>query len=273
MTVGIPQASAPWMLLEGDALWCTRALPGGVFDLIYADPPFFTGRAQRVPGGAAFADGCAGGLERYLLWLEPRLLEMHRLLAPTGSLFVHLDWHAAHAVKLLLDRICGPRLFVNEIIWSYRTGGTGRRRLACKHDTILFYARGPASKFHPLRERSDLSHRYGFANAGVRTDEHGPFRMALMRDVWEIPALRGNMPERVAYPTQKPLALLRRIVNLVTDPGDLVGDFFCGSGTTLVAAASQNRRAIGADIARDALRVAAARLMDLHPAVQPGAAR
>jgi DNA modification methylase len=189
-----------------------------------------------------------------------RLAEMHRLLKPTGSLFVHLDWHAVHYVKLALDQLFGPRLFINEIIWAYRTGGTARRHLARKHDTILFYARTPHYKFHPLRERSALAHRYGFANAGVRIDAQGPYRMTRMRDVWEIPALRGNMPERVAFPTQKPLALLERLVALVTEPGDTVGDLFCGSGTALVAALRGGRRALGADLSREALRLAAERL-------------
>lgn len=259
-TGATPQAGAPWLLLAGDALATARALRPGVFDLLYLDPPFFTGRRRAVAGGASFADDRCAGPEGYLDWLRPRLVAQRELLAPTGSLFVHLDWHAVHAVKLELDRIFGPRGFVNEIIWSYRTGGTSRRHLARKHDTILFYARTPAYKFHSLRERSRLAHAYGFANAGVLADEQGPYRLALMRDVWEIPALRGNMPERVAFPTQKPLALLARIVALVTDPGDLVGDLCCGSGTALVAAITAGRRAIGGDRSSGALRLAARRL-------------
>lgn len=258
-------AASHWMLLRGDALSCARAFPSESFDLLYADPPFFTGRSHRVLEGGSFPDRRAGGMEGYLAWLEPRMVEMRRLLAPSGSLFVHLDWHASHAVKLLLDRIFGPRRFVNEIVWAYRTGGTSGRRLARKHDTIFFYSRSAEYKFHPLRERSDLRHDYGFANANVQRDERGPFRMTLMRDVWEIPALRGNMPERVAYPTQKPLALLRRIVRLASDPGDLIGDFFCGSGTTVAAALLERRKGVGADVEPGALRIATARLHAIEP--------
>ncbi|MFH1144968.1 MAG: site-specific DNA-methyltransferase [Candidatus Eisenbacteria bacterium] len=258
--------AVPWLLLEGDAQWCARALPDAHFDLIYTDPPFCTGRSRRAADGTAFEDRWSGGPDAYIAWLEPRLAEMRRLLAPSGSLFVHLDWHVCHAVKLLLDRLFGPRLFINEIIWSYRTGGSGRRRLACKHDTIFFYARSRDYKFHSLCERSDLSHAYGFANANVLRDERGPYRMARLRDVWEIPALRGNMPERIIFPTQKPLALMKRIVNLATDPQDLIGDFFCGSGTTLVAAVTQGRRAVGGDVSRAALHVTAARLKALDDA-------
>jgi DNA modification methylase len=249
-----------WLLLEGDALWCARAVPDGSLDLIYADPPFGTGRRRDQAGGAGFADRAADDPDGYLDWLRPRLAEMRDRLAPTGSLFVHLDWRAVHAVKLELDRLFGRERFVNEIIWSYRTGGVARDRLARKHDTILFYARGPRHKFHALRERSALAHRYGFANAGVRVDADGPYRLTRLRDVWEIPALRGNQPERVPFPTQKPLALLRRIVALATDPGDRVADFFCGSGTTLVAAVESGRWALGADTSRAALRIAARRL-------------
>ncbi len=255
-----------WLLLEGDALDCARALRRGSFDLLYADPPFFTGRPHGDPAHPAFDDRWAGDPEKYVAWLQPRLAAMRELLAPSGSLFLHLDWHAVHRIKVELDRLFGAERFVNEIIWSYRTGGVAPRHLARKHDTILFYARGPQHKFHALRERSNLAHRYGFANAAVRSDAQGPYRMTLLRDVWEIPALRGNGPERVDFPTQKPLELLRRIVALVTDPGDLVGDLFCGSGTTLVAAVESGRRAIGGDVSRTALALAARRLQLIRTA-------
>ncbi len=253
-------AARSCVLLAGDVLKTTACLRDGSLELIYADPPFFSGRNRRT-----FADHWRGDLDLYLDWLMPRMRAMKRLLAPTGSLFLHLDWHAVHAAKVAMDELFGRERFLNEIIWSYRTGGTGGRWLARKHDTLLFYARGPEYKFHRLKERSDLSHRYGFANAGVTVDERGPYRMTFMRDVWEIPALRGNSPERVPFVTQKPLALLRRIISLVTDPGDRVGDFLCGSGTTLVAATQMGRRAVGADISPDALSWTARRLQQLSP--------
>jgi site-specific DNA-methyltransferase (adenine-specific) len=262
----------PWLLLQGDALDVAHSLRPGSIDLVYADPPFFTrrsigeprspGRARAEVAGTGFDDRWPKGREDYVRWLAERVGALRDSLKPSGSLFLHLDWHAVHAVKVALDRVFGSKLFVNEIIWSYRTGGAGGRRLARKHDTILFYARSSRYKFHPMRERSDLAHRYGFSNADVRIDARGPYRLALMRDVWEIPALRGNSPERVAFPTQKPLALLHRILALATDPGDLVVDPFCGSGTTVVAAASMNRRAIGGDIAPAALDLTRRRLVD-----------
>ena len=267
-------ASRRWLLLRGDALATARSLRPESIDLVYADPPFFTGRPrQAAPSarganttgpGTGFDDRWPGGRDQYIPWLLERVAAMRDALKPTGSLFLHLDWHAVHPVKVALDGLFGPELFLNEIIWSYRTGGAGQRRLARKHDTILFYARTRRYKFHALRERSNLAHRYGFANAGVQTDEQGPYRLALLRDVWEIPALRGNSPERVAFPTQKPLALLRRIVALTTDPGDLVADLLCGSGTTVVAAIALDRRAVGADISPAALALTRRRL------AQPG---
>lgn len=257
------------LLLQGDALDAARALRTASFDLIYCDPPFFSGRTHRT-AAVGFDDRWCGDLHGYLAWLMPRLEEMYRLLKPTGSLFLHLDWHAVHAVKVAMDRRVGRERFVNEVIWSYRTGGTGGRWLARKHDTLLFYARGTDYKFHALRERSDLRHKYGFANAQVRVDERGPYRMTRMRDVWEISALRGNSPERVSYPTQKPLALLERIIALTTDPGDLVGDLLCGSGTTLVAAQRLGRRAIGADHNPEALDLATQRLREGLVSANPG---
>lgn len=266
------KATSPWLLLRGEALESSRCLPAACFDLIYADPPFYSGRVHRAPARhgrsqhsqpvseIGFDDRWGADLDDYLAWLEPRLARMRDLLATTGSLFVHLDWHAAHAAKLLLDRIFGRVHFVNEIIWSYRTGGVSGRWLARKHDTIFFYARSRAYKFNPLSERSYLAHRYGFRNVNIERDGRGLYRNSRMRDVWEIPALRGNMPERVAFPTQKPLALLRRIVALVTDPGDLVGDLFCGSGTTLLAAIESGRKAIGMDNCPAALALAQSRL-------------
>ncbi len=255
-------------LLKGDCRHTAGSFRDGVFDLIYVDPPFCSGRRQRLLTGPGFDDRWPGDLEGYLAWLVPRAREMRRVLAPTGSIFFHLDWHAVHASKVALDEVFGRSLFINEIIWSYRTGGTSGRWLARKHDTLLFYARSKAYKFHPLRERSALAHRYGFANAAVQYDDDGPYRMTLMRDVWDIPALRGNSRERVSFPTQKPLALLERIIDLVTDPGDRVGDFLCGSGTALVAALRRGRRAYGGDLSDAALALTRTRIEQLRPDAQ-----
>ncbi len=251
------------ILLQGDAETTASAIREQTLDLIYLDPPFFTGRNFRA-GKNLFRDIWQGNLDSYIDWLTHRAQRMYPLLKPSGSFFLHLDWHAVHAAKVAMDRIYGRDNFINEIIWSYRTGGAGGRWLARKHDTILFYAKGSSYKFHSTKERSNLSHKYGFSNAGVQTDEQGPYRLALMRDVWEIPALRGNSPERVQFPTQKPLPLLERIIELVTDPGDLVGDFLCGSGTTVIAALKTGRRVVGGDISEQALIQTQSRIQTLQ---------
>jgi len=248
-------------LIRGDALAIAPTLEPGCAQLLYLDPPFFTGKKRRnQPGGPEYDDRWPGGMAQYLLFLR-RLIEAGKpLLAPTGVIALHLDWRASHHGRVELERVFGEKRFVNEIIWAYKTGGAGKRNLARKHDSILVYAAGPNWKFHPQREKSYLAHRYGFKNIEIHTDERGPYTYAAMRDVWDIPALRGNQREAVGYPTQKPLALLARLVECFTDPGDTVVDLCCGSGTTLVAAQKADRKAIGVDASEEAIKVAKQRL-------------
>ncbi|MDF2712977.1 MAG: hpaIM, partial [Nonomuraea muscovyensis] len=170
----------------------------------------------------------------YLVHLTPRLVELHRALAPTGSLYLHCDPTMSHYAKVLLDAIfAGDRGgFLNEIVWSYRTGGTSRRWFGRKHDTVLLYVKDAAAHtFNATKEKSYLSHRYGFKNVEILQEPEPDSRYYTMvgpRDVWTIDALRGNQPEAVGYPTQKPLALLRRIVAASSSEGDLVLDPYCG---------------------------------------------
>ncbi len=256
------------LLQAGDNLPWMRSLPDACIDLIYADPPFKTGKVRTQGSrGHAFDDRWPGGVRAYLAFLEPRLREMRRLLRPTGSLYLHLDWHAAHYAKVLLDDVFGYDHFLNEIIWSYRTGGVSRRWFGRKHDTILAYARCRGRHtFHVLRDGA-------FRTDGLNRDEQGrPYKNTrrgrlyfhrdgpAMTDVWEIPFLSTVSLERTGYPGQKPLALLERIIRAGSNPGDLVADFFCGSGTTLVAAARLGRRWLGCDIAARAVAVARRRL-------------
>lgn len=260
-------------LVCGDNLAVMRQLPEAGFDLLYADPPFFSERTLtgRTPQ-ASFADGWNGDLDTYLGWLVPRLREMHRLLRPTGCLYVHLDWHAAHYVKVELDRIFGRSNFLNEIIWVYKTGGVGRRWWGRKHDTLLLYARDARSNyvFNSQRERSYLRHRYGFSNVRdrIQQDEMGYFTEVACRDVWEIPALRPNRPESLGYPTQKPEALIERIVLASSNAGSVVGDFFCGSGTTLSVAHRHHRRWFGCDSSQVAIDMSAERLRKLGAEIE-----
>ena len=188
----------------------------------------------------------------FLCFIAVRLLEMHRVLQPTGSIYLHCDPTASHYLKAIMDAIFGHKNFVNEVLWLYKTGGMSKRWFGRKHDNILFYAKGKNYLFNPQREKSYLSHNYGFSNVEILQDEQGVYTMVGMRDYWDIPALRGNQPETVGYPTQKPVALYERIVNASSNEGDIVLDPFCGCATTLVAAERLNRQWVGIDIWEEA---------------------
>ena len=151
-------------------------------------------------------------------------------------------------MKLLLDAIFGAGNFHNEIVWYYKTGGVSKRWFGRKHDTILFYSKGDHYTFHPQQEKSYLSHKYGFSNIDIEEDDRGYFRRVAMRDVWDIPALRGNQPEATGFPTQKPLTLYERIIKASSNEGDIVLDPFCGSGTTVVAAERLGRQWLAMDL-------------------------
>ena len=187
-------------------------------------------------------------MSAYLCWLGIRLLEMQRVLRDDGSLYLHIDHSTQAYVKLLLDAIFGAGNFRNEIVWYYKTGGLSKRWFGRKHDTILFYSKGKNYTFHPQQEKSYLSHKYGFSNIDIEEDERGYFRRVAMRDVWDIPALRGNQPEATGFPTQKPLALSERIIKASSNEGDIVLDPFCGSGTTVVAAERLGRQWLAMDL-------------------------
>ncbi len=264
------------LLLQGDNRLGLRHLLSGWRDqvrLIYLDPPFATGNRFRQPAGrrrersaaTAYSDAWNHGDGAYLNMLEELLRLSRELLAADGSLYLHLDYRTAPVAKLLLDEIFGPACFINEIIWAYRTGGMPEKLgFGRKHDTILFYARDPArTRWHRQKEKSYVSHRYGFSNIELHEDEQGPYTLTNLRDVWDIPALRGNQPERVPYPTQKPLELLRRIILASSDPGDVVLDPGSGSGTALVAAEQLGRRWIGLDNSPLAVSVIRNRLQAL----------
>jgi len=256
-------------LFRCDCLPLLGALDDEVLDLIYIDPPFCTQGRRSGRGGVGYVDRWHDGLEGYLDFLRPRLAEMRRVLKPTAAIFVHLDYRTVHYVKLELDRIFGLGNFMNEIIWSYRTGGVSRRWLGRKHQTILAYAKSLGRhKFHVVRDGR-------FRTDGLNVDEAGrPYKSTTrgrlyfdprgpaLTDVWEIPFLSTVGNERIGYPDQKPLKLLERIIGCCTDPGDRVADFFAGSGTTLLAAERLTRRWLGCEINQGALALIRRRLMD-----------
>jgi site-specific DNA-methyltransferase (adenine-specific) len=234
-------------ILLGDNLELLTRFGDGEFQLIYIDPPFNTGRSQVRSTIATTADEAGdrvgfGGrryrselLERssyrdqfddYLGFLEPRLREARRLLAESGTLYVHLDHREAHYVKLLLDEIFGRECFLNELIWSYDYGAKSRRRWPAKHDTILVYVKDPDG-YHFDSEAVD---REPYMAPGLVTAEKRE-RGKLPTSVWWHTIVPTNGSEKTGYPTQKPEGVLRRIVQASSRPGDRVLDFFAGSGT------------------------------------------
>ena len=268
-------------LVQGDNLATLRALPDGFVDLIYVDPPFNTGRRQErkrlrtvrdergdrtgfagrryktsVVGVSSFEDSFAD----LPAFLEPRLREARRVLAPDGSLFVHLDPRESHYVKVLLDRIFGRASFLNEIVWAYDYGARSRTRWPAKHDTILWYARDPAHYTFCY----DAIDRIPYAAPGLVGPEKAA-RGKTPTDVWWQTIVPTNSRERTGYATQKPLAILSRIVAVHSRPGDLVLDFFAGSGTTGEAAARLGRGFILVDSSREAHAVMRKRLAFARP--------
>lgn len=252
-----------------DNLVYMSSLPDGCCDLIYADPPFNSNRTvgPTKRHGATFNDRHGEGVCGFLDFLKPRVMEMHRLLSPTGCLYVHLDWRTVHYVKVLLDEVFGQDHFLNEIIWSYRSGGVAKRWFARKHDTLLFYAKKVGvHTFNRMRhgEYRTLDLRMSADGRPFKQTRNGRLYFhpdgPAIPDVWDIPFLSTVSKERVGYPTQKPESLLERVILASSNEGDVVADFFCGSGTTLAVAARLERRWLGCDLNPDAVAITQRRL-------------
>lgn len=293
-------------LFFGDNLHVMRQLPSKSIDLIYIDPPFFSGRNYNVIFGdknevRSFSDIWEGGMPGYLIWLNARLYEMKRLLKDTGSVFVHLDWHASHYVKVEMDKIFGVDRFRTEIIWRRGKGATrtASAQFPRNHDSILWYSKSDEWKyqriFKPYAENTLAMFKYddGDGRGRYRLQElrtYGEETIARFeRDnriassstgrrylkqylsekegvavdsVWEdIGGMaHGANAEVIGYPTQKPEALLERIITACSSEGDTVADFFAGGGTTIAVAQRLNRRWIGCDQSRIAVAITADRI-------------
>lgn len=316
-------------VILGDATEVLRGLDGSTAGLCYLDPPFLTQRSFVFVSGkevrTAFNDQWRGGKEEYCSWLEELISEAQRILAPTGSIYVHLDPRVSHYVKVLLDKVFGPKNFRNEIIWkrqsSHNDSYQGSRFFGRIHDVILFYTKSEQYKWKtPYVPYDDdyLAKRYrwveestgrryalddltapGGPNKGnprypflgvTRYWRYSKERMSdLLRtgkivqlrkggvplrkryldemlgkpvqDIWDdVNLVRGA--EKTSYPTQKPLRLLERLIFASTDPGDIVVDPLCGSGTALIAAHRLGRMWFGVDNSREACEIAVARLRE-----------
>ena len=287
-------------LYFGDCLEVMRKeIAAQTVDLVYLDPPFNSKRIYNASmGGAqwvAFKDtwrwheaiddydevaGDVGlaptieGLRRilgqgaelaYLSYMANRLRECHRVLKPTGSIYLHCDPHMSHYLKVVMDGIFGRENFLNEVIWAYRTGGVSKRWFGRKHDSLLYYSKERGGHaFNLVKEKSySTAAPPGFKGISKSQDEHGRwYTMASLRDVWEINAIGRTSKERLGYPTQKPLALLTRIVEASSNKGDVVLDPFCGCGTTIEAAQRAHRAWIGIDICVQACKVIEGRMRE-----------
>jgi site-specific DNA-methyltransferase (adenine-specific) len=263
------------LVLLGDNLELLPDFDDGSFQLVYADPPFNTGRRQRRLtlataadqegdrvgfGGRRYATSVLGessyadSFDDYLGFLEPRLRELRRVLAPTGTLYLHLDYREAHYAKVLLDDLFGRACFLNEIVWAYDYGARPRRRWPAKHDTILVYVRDPER----YRFDAEAVEREPYMAPGLVTAEKAA-RGKLPTDVWWHTIVSPTGREKTGYPTQKPEALVRRMVQASSEPGDWCLDPFAGSGTLGAVCAALDRRFVLMDSNPEAIAVAEAR--------------
>ena len=256
-----------------DGVEVARGLADESVDLVYLDPPFNTGRRQelrqirtrRAEEGGGDRTGFGGRryetvrlgsrsfddvFDDYLGFLEPFLVEARRLLKPSGSLYLHLDYREAHYAKVLLDQIFGRECFINEIIWAYDYGGRTKKRWPPKHDTILFYAKDAARYLFNTDEVERIPYMAPEL-AGAEKAARGK----LPTDTWWHTIVSPTGKEKTGYPTQKPLGVLKRIVSASSPPGGLVVDLVAGSGTAGAAALELGRRFVLADCSEEAIAV------------------
>ncbi|MDO8620819.1 MAG: DNA methyltransferase [Candidatus Levybacteria bacterium] len=277
-----PQSPANKLYL-GDNLEVLRTLPSNSIDLIYIDPPFFSGRNYNVIWGDSnevrtFEDIWEGGITSYLIWLNARLWEMRRVLKNTGSIYVHCDWHASHYIKTEMDKIFGYENFVNEVIWWYHMGAKSKKDFSKKHDIIFLYSKSKKYTFEIERVKVPFKESSAEENFHYKDEEGRRFRKKWSskmgkyykyyldegkypEDVWDIPTIPAVHKERIGYPTQKPEVLLERIIKASSNEGEVVADFFVGGGTTLAVAQKLKRKFIGCDSSRVAVSVTLDRLV------------
>ena len=267
----------------GDSLQVISNFESGSFDLIYIDPPFNTGKVQsrrrlrtvrdeqgdrtgfqgkryktEVIGESSFNDV----FDDFMEFIKPRLREAYRLLSPQGSFFFHIDYRESHYCKVTLDEIFGRDSFKNEIIWAYDYGARSKKRWSAKHDNIFWYTKDPDNYTY----RYDDIDRIPYMAPGLV----GPEKAAKGKtptDVWWQTIVSPNGKEKTGYPTQKPIAILNRIIRVHSNPGDRVLDFFAGSGTTGAAAVGSGRVAVLVDSSPEAVRVMSRRLAFSSPVI------
>ena len=265
---------------KGDCLEVLKNIASESVDLIYLDPPFFTQKTHKLKTKDrkqefSFDDLWVSHSE-YAEFLFLRLEQLYRVLSSSGSIYFHCDRNASHIVRMLLDEIFGKELFRSEIIWSYRRWSNAKKGFLPAHQNIFYYTKSDDFTFNTIyddyskstnvdqilqrRKRDDDGKAVYDRDEEGNVISNGGKKGVPLRDVWEIPYLNPKAKERTGYPTQKPILLLERIIEISTNEGDTVLDPFCGSGTTLVAAISMDRKAIGIDISEDAIKITNDRL-------------
>ncbi|WP_158943598.1 site-specific DNA-methyltransferase [Granulicella sp. S190] len=272
-------------IVHGDNLSVLQSMAASSADLIYVDPPFNTGKRQarrqmktirdeagdrvgfgghryrtevlqQQNGGSGYHDA----FDDFLGFLRPRLVEAHRILSPTGSLFFHIDYREVHYCKIMLDEIFGRDCFQNEIIWAYDYGARATKRWPAKHDNILWYTRDPKRFTFNL----NASDRIPYMAPGL-VGATKAARGKTPTDVWWHTIVSPTGKEKTGYATQKPIGILERIVRVHSNPGETVLDFFAGSGTTGAAAAKHGRTFVMVDESVSAIAVMQKRLAPYSP--------
>ena len=223
-----------------DNLELLKQLEDNSIDLIYCDILYNTGKKFKD------YDDDLGTPQEAIEWYRPRLVEMKRVLKDTGSIYLQMDYRLVHYMKVEMDNIFGVNNFINEIIWKYGLGGSGKKSFSKKHDNILFYSKSKDYIFNIQYEDATSNKLKGCKKK--------------MIDVWDIANINNMAKERIGYDTQKPKELLTRIIKASSNEGDIVADFFCGSGTSLVVAKELNRQYIGCDINPRAIEITNQRL-------------
>lgn len=267
-------------IIEGDCIEKLKLIDEESIDLIYLDPPFFTEKKHTLKNRERTKefsfDDVWGSNKGYANFLKERITLMHTCLKETGSIFIHCDKSGEHIIRAILDQVFGEKNFQSEIIWSYKRWSNSKKGLLPSHQNIYFYSKTKDFKFNTiytsysettnidqiLQRRTRDKHNKSIYDI----DDKGEVKLGdkkkgvPLNDVWDIPYLNPKAKERVGYPTQKPLLLIERIIELASEKGDLILDPFCGSGTTCVAAKLLDRKYIGIDKSKDAVELSLSRI-------------
>lgn len=265
-------------IINDDCLNTLKSMPDNYINLIYLDPPFYTQKKQKLTdrnNNEYHYDDIWASKEEYLDFIKERLIEMKRVLKQNGTIFLHCDRYASHNLRILLDEVFGHNNFQSEVIWTYKRWSNSKKGLLNSHQTIYFYSKTDEFTFNQLyqdysattnidqimqeRERVNGKTTYKKDSNGEIIKSKSKKGVPLS-DVWDIPFLNPKAKERTGYPTQKPINLLERILQIASNKNDLILDPFCGSGTTLVTAKLMDRYYIGIDTSQDAVKISEKRL-------------